>query len=280
MIGGIALVTDSASYLPAGVRAAHGVIVVPLTVVIDGREFREGVDIDADEFYRLAESATSITTSQPSPGVIADAYSQAADEGAKSIVSVHIGASLSGTVQSAGIAAGLSPVPVTVVDSGQASFAEGLVVLEVIDALRRGATVAAVPGIAAEASSRVNSTFVVKTLDMLRRGGRLEQGEAVSAIPVLVTEAGSVRVAGSAATIPEAVAIMTGHIKDAATAAAHGLRVGIGHGAAAPIAQALRERVSAMEGIEEIIDYVVGPSIGAHTGAGNAGAVYIRRASA
>jgi len=166
MIGSIALITDSASYLPAGVCAQHGVIVVPLTVAIDGREFREGVDIDAGEFYRLAEGATSITTSQPSPGVIADAYRKAAAAGAKEIVSVHIGASLSGTMQSASVAAGLSPVPVTVVDSGQASFAEGLVVLEVIDALLRGATVAAIPGTAAEASSRVNSTFVVKTFGL------------------------------------------------------------------------------------------------------------------
>jgi len=102
----------------------------------------------------------------------------------------------------------------------------------------------------------------------------------VSAIPVLVTEAGAVRVAGSAETIPEAVGIMAGHIREAASVAPHGLRVGIGHGAAAPIAQALREQVAGMQGVDEIIEYLVGPSVGAHTGAGNAGAVYIRRARA
>jgi fatty acid-binding protein DegV len=79
--------------------------------------------------------------------------------------------------------------------------------------------------------------------------------------------------------VEEAVAIMAGHIREAAESSDHGLRVGIGHGAAAPIADALRAHVAVMPGVDEIIDYLVGPSVGAHTGAGNAGAVYIRRAS-
>lgn len=279
MIGTIAVVTDSASYLPGETCRRYGVHVVPLTVVIDGREYQEGVDITADEFYRLADGAASVTTSQPSPGVLAETYKRAAECGATQVVSVHIGAALSGTVQAARAAAALSPIPVTVVDSGQASFAEGLVVLEVIEALQRGAAVAAIPGLAADASARVDSTFIVKSLDIMRRGGRLSAGEDVPAIPVLRTLAGVVSVAGSAASVEEAVAIMAGHIREAAESSDHGLRVGIGHGAAAPIADALRAHVAVMPGVDEIIDYLVGPSVGAHTGAGNAGAVYIRRAS-
>jgi DegV family protein with EDD domain len=279
VIGTIAVVTDSASYLPGETCRRYGVHVVPLTVVIDGREYQEGVDITADEFYRLADGAASVTTSQPSPGVLAETYKRAAECGATQVVSVHIGAALSGTVQAARAAAALSPIPVTVIDSGQASFAEGLVVLEVIEALQRGAAVAAIPGLAAYASARVDSTFIVKSLDIMRRGGRLSAGEDVPAIPVLRTLAGVVSVAGSAASVEEAVAIMAGHIREAAESSDHGLRVGIGHGAAAPIADALRAHVAVMPGVDEIIDYLVGPSVGAHTGAGNAGAVYIRRAS-
>lgn len=277
MIGTVSVVTDSASYLPTEVCRRYGIHVVPLTVIIDGREYREGVDITADEFYGLAEHALSITTSQPSPGVIAETYQCAAEAGASHIVSVHIGSKLSGTLQSANLAAGLSPIPVTVIDSGQASFAEGLVVLEVIDALERGEAPATIPALAADASARVGSTFVVKSLDLIRRGGRLAAGEDVPAIPVLTTDAGAVRVAGSAATLEAAVATMAGHVREAAVSAPYGLRVGVGHGAAAPLAEALREHIAVMPGVDEIIDYVVGPSVGAHTGAGNAGAVYIRR---
>lgn len=278
MIRDIAVVTDSASYLPDSVRRQFGVRVVPLTVTVDGRDYREGVDLDADLFYPMLERAGSVTTSQPSPGAILEAYHAAVDEGAASIVSIHIGAALSGTLQSARLAASMSPIPVTVVDSGQASFAEGLVVWEVLEALAAGADPASTPDVARDASTRIGNTFVVKALDLLRRGGRLEQGAHADAVPVLAYSDGVVRVTGSADTLDAAVELMARTIREAAASAPHGLRVGIGHGAAEPIACELRRHVREMSGVTEIVEYVVGPSIGAHAGAGNAGAVYIDRA--
>jgi DegV family protein with EDD domain len=277
MIRDVAVVTDSASYLPDAVRRRFGVHVVPLTVTMDGRHYREGVDLDADLFYPMLENASAVSTSQPSPGILLEAYRAAAAEGAESIISVHIGAALSGTMQSALLAASMSPIPVTVIDSGQASFAEGLVVWEVIDALAQGVHADRAPDVARAASDRVGNTFVVKALDLLRRGGRLEQGAQADAVPVLAYNDGAVRVCGNADTLDRAVELMAGTILQAATKARHGLRVGIGHGAAEPIACELRRRVRAMPGVEEVIEYVVGPSIGAHTGAGNAGAVFIER---
>ena len=277
MIGRIAVVTDSASYLPDHVRRRFGVHVVPLTVTVDGREYREGVDLDADLFYPMLQRATAVTTSQPSPGIMLEAYRAAAAEGATSIVSMHIGAALSGTLQSARLAASMSPIPVTVIDSGQASFAEGLVVWEVIDALAQGVDADRAPDIARQASARVGNTFVVKALDLMRRGGRLEQGARADAVPVLAYSDGAVRVSGNADTVARAVTLMAETIREASAAARYGLRVGIGHGAAEPIARELRRHVCVMPGVDEVIDYIVGPSIGAHTGAGNAGAVFIER---
>ena len=277
MIGRIAVVTDSAAYLPEQVRHRFGVHVVPLTITVDGREYREGVDLDAELFYPMLERASAVTTSQPSPGTILEAYHAAAAEGATSIISIHIGAALSGTLQAARLAASMSPIPVAVIDSGQASFAEGLVVWEVIDALAQGVDPDRAPDIALAASARVGNTFVVKALDLMRRGGRLEQGARADAIPVLAYSDGAVRVSGNADTVDRAVTLMAETIREAATAARFGLRVGIGHGAAEPIACELRRHVRAMPGVEEVIEYVVGPSIGAHTGAGNAGAVFIER---
>lgn len=280
MIGDVAVVTDSASYLPETLRRRYGVRVVPMSVTIDGRDYREGVDLDAGLFYSILERASVVATSQPSPGIILEAYRAAAAEGAASIVSIHVGAALSGTLQSARLAASMSPIPVTVIDSGQASFAEGLVVWEVIDALARGVDAACAPDVARAASARVGNTFVAKALDLLRRGGRLEKGaSADAAVPVLVYSDGAVRVSGSADTVDRAVELMAGTIREAAATARHGLRVGIGHGAAEPIACELRRRVRNMPGVNEVIEYVVGPSVGAHTGAGTAGAVYIDRAS-
>jgi DegV family protein with EDD domain len=280
MIGATAVVVDSAAYLPQRLIERHGVLVAPLSVTLDGREYLEGVDITADEFYGRLVSARSVATSQPSPGRLLACYQRAAEEGAEHVLSIHIGSGVSGTVQSAQVAAESSPIPVTIVDTGQASFAEGLCAWEAIEALASGATVELAAESARAASAAVGNTFVVKALDLLRRGGRLasEDGATAADVPVLALTGEGVKVVGIASTLDEAVAAMAGQIESAARAApGRKLRVGIGHGGAPEIAGALRSRVAAMPDVGEIVDYIVGPSIGAHTGAGNAGAVYVPR---
>jgi fatty acid kinase fatty acid binding subunit len=195
------------------------------------------------------------------------------------IVSIHIGSSLSGTVQSAQVAAESARIPVTVIDTGQASFAEGLCVWEALDALRDGKSAAEVAEHVQVASRGVGNTFVVKALDLARRGGRLSAGEeAPSGIPVMALTGSGMKVLDSATTVDEAVEAMAGHVESAAREAGkRKLRVGVGHGAAPEIAAGLRLRIERMNGIEEIVEYVVGPVIGAHTGAGTAGAVFLAR---
>ena len=274
-----ALVTDSASYIPAQLLRESCLRVVPLHIQIDGQSYEEP-GLDPDDFYaRLAAGAT-VSTSQPSPGDFAKAYAAAAGEGNREIVSVHIGGNISGTVQSARIAAESSPVPVTVVDTGQASFAEGLCVLEAADAIARGASAAETGAIALAASRAIGNTFVVRGMTLAKRSGRLlTRGETnVEGVPVMALTPEGMKVLTSATSLDEAVATMAGHVESAAMAAAgRGLRVGIGHGAAPQIAAALRKRLQAIAGVAEIIDYVVGPAVGAHVGPGNAGAVFIAR---
>lgn len=281
MIGNVAVVVDSASYLPRSIVEQHGLIVVPLNVEIGGDSFAE-TELEADEIYGRLEAGETATTSQPSPGLLAGAYKRAADDGAAEILSVHIGANMSGTVNAARLAADLSPIPVMVADTGQASFAEGLCVLEAIEALERGESATAAVSVVEEASKRVGNVFMVKALDLIRRGGRADEAvqgidEPVAGVPILGDSGEGMRVLGSAASIDEAVVAMAKEIESFASARAASLRVGIGHGAAPQIAEALRQRVAGKDFVSEIFDYIVGPVVGVHTGAGNAGAVYIAR---
>ena len=281
MSEGIAIVTDSAAMLPPTIVEKLGVIVAPLTIVVDGREHAEGVDITAEELYERIAGGAQVSTSQPSPGRLAACYEEAARGGARAILSIHIGANLSGTIQSARAAAMQSSVNVTIVDTGQASFAEGLCVLEAAAALAAGASMEEAATAAQTAGSAVGNTFIVKALDLVRRGGRLRDDAAgTPGVPVLALQPDGIKVAGSATTVAEAVDLMAAHIERAASdagAAGKTLRVGIGNGAADAIASELRARVEVMQHIGEIIDYVVGPSMGAHLGPGNAGAVFIAR---
>jgi len=283
--GRVAIVTDSAAMLPVALASRLGVIVAPLTIVVEGKEYAEGVDISAAELYERLASGAQVSTSQPSPSALLACYEEAGRGGASAILSVHIGSGISGTINSAQAAAAQSSAPVTIVDTGQASFAEGLCVLEAADALAAGASIDEAAAVARAAGAAVGNTFIVKALDLARRGGRLRDNAAdAPGVPVLALQPDGIKVAGSATTLDDAVDIMAAHIERAATAAGAAgtsLRIGIGNGAADAIASALRGRVEAMARsaghIGEIIDYVVGPSMGAHLGPGNAGAVFIAR---
>ena len=154
------MVTDSNAQLPPELAERYGVEIVPLTVTMDGTEYLEGVDLDVDDFYARFEAGRPIvSTAQPSPGRFAAAYEAVAARGAKEILSVHIGSSVSGTVNSARLASQVSPVPVRIVDTGTASFAISLCLWDAAEAVAAGATLQE----AAEAAERAGATVRVLT---------------------------------------------------------------------------------------------------------------------
>lgn len=223
-------------------------------------------------------AAKSVSTSQPSPALLTQAYERAAADGAEQVLSIHVGSNVSGTVNAANLAAADSPIPVTVVDTHTASMAEGLCILEAIEALEDGASPAEAALAAGEAATRIGNTFIVRALDLPRRGGRLKDDSAAGeGVHVMVANPDGMHVVGSAASVEEAVEIMAQQIESFAAAADGTLRVGVGHGAAPGIAADLKARLDGMQGVGDIIEYVVGPAVGVHTGPGNAGAVYISR---
>src|SRR5437763_13393835 len=102
----------------------------------------------------------------------------AAAQGATEILSVHIGSSVSGTINSARLAAQVSPVPVRIVDSGTASFAITLCLWEAAEAIAAGAPIDEAAVAAERVGATVGNVFVVGALDLARAGGRM--GAAVT----------------------------------------------------------------------------------------------------
>ena len=271
----IRLVTDSNSQLPPELAERYGVTVVPLTVTVDGTPYLEGVELDADAFYARFQSGTpTVSTSQPSPGQFAEAYARLAGDGATEILSVHIGADVSGTLNSARIAAADAPVPVRLVDTGTASFGVACCVWEAAEALAAGASVEDAAVLAEELAVTIGNVFVVRALDLARAGGRLAAGTdaAPDAIPVLSLVAGELKSVGAAVDVDEAAAVMA----DYAVLAGDRLRVAIGiaDAGAAPLWRALEQRLASAPEVREVVRYRVGPSVGAHTGPGTAGAFF------
>ncbi len=273
----IALVTDSNAQLPPALVGRYGVEVVPLGVTVDGESFLEGVDLDADGFYaRFAGGRRpEVATSQPSPGRFAAVFEELAGRGADEILAVHVGSSVSGTVNSARLAAATAAVPVRVVDTGTASFGVACCVWEAGEMLAAGGSLAEAAAVAEQVGARVGTVFTVGGLDLARAGGRLSPGtRADGGVPVLTMAGGEMEVVSRVADLDAAVDAMAAVV----VAAGPGLRAAVGtaDSDAAPLARALEDRLARAEEVREVVRYRIGPSVGAHTGPGTAGAYFYR----
>jgi len=272
----IGLCTDSNAQLPPELVERYGVEVVPLTVTLDGDDFLEGVDLDADGFYaRFEHGVTQVSTAAPSPGRFVLAYEALVERGASEILSVHLGSSVSSTLDAARVASRGAGVPVRLVDTGTASFGVACCVWEAAEAAAKGAGAEEAASVAEAVAARTGNVFVVGALELARSGGRLAapSGSGGSAgIPVLTLAEGRMVPVGEVATMDEAARVMATTVRDAGTA----LRVGLGiaDAGAAPLWHALEAALVDAPEVLEVVRYRIGPSVGAHTGPGSAGAIY------
>lgn len=199
----VALITDSTSDLPKPLRERLGIRVVPLYVNLGGRIYKDWEEITPEEiFAKVREGEAFPTTSQPSPEDFAQVYQEALQE-ADHVLSIHISAKLSGTVQSALLAAQNHPGRITVFDSQAASLGIGMMVLRAHELLSQGHTLED----ALSELERIRRDhfvrFSVATLEFLRRGGRIGGAQALLGTllgikPILTLKEGRVEAAGRA----------------------------------------------------------------------------------
>lgn len=268
----IGLVTDSGSQLTPELRERFGVDVVPLTVIVDGQPYREGVDLDLAGITSALDRGAVLGTSMPSPGEVLQAYERAAAAGATQVLSVHAGGSASGTANAARLAAGLSPIPVEVVDTGSASFPVTLCVWSAGEVLAGGGSLEQAAEAARRTASLVGNVFVVGTLGLAARGGRLAADVPTKGIPVLALADGVMTAVGEVTAVTEAVEAMVTYVAEQAGGAR--LRVGVGHLGALRLADSLENALRERCDIGDLVRYDVGPSVAVHTGLGTVGCVF------
>jgi DegV family protein with EDD domain len=197
-VSGTVIVTDSTASLPAELAQAHGIRVVPLQVVIGARVLDEGPDGATPEVVAQAlRDFVPVSTSRPAPALFADLYRSLEAEGVEEIVSVHLSGEMSGTFESAQLAALEVDLPVHVVDSGQVGIATGFAALTAADVLEAGGTAQQAAEAALARGEAATSLFYVDTLEYLRRGGRIGAaaaifGSALSVKPLLEIAGGKV----------------------------------------------------------------------------------------
>jgi fatty acid-binding protein DegV len=250
------LCTDSSSLLSEAAAAGLGVEVVPVPVTLDGAPFDDSLS-SLDWFYERLRAGAVATTSQPSPGDLAAAYERAARRGARTVVSIHLDARVSGTVASAELAAREAPLPVRVIDTRTVSYGVALCVRTAVGVVASGGSA----GDAALAAERLGGSL---------QNAFVAPGHPAGRIPVR-TGWTLFRFAGGAATPISECASESEAVELMSRLAVEGdgpisAAVGYAGRTLEPAADRLAHRLAAAEGVRTVERYRVGASVGAHTG--------------
>lgn len=198
----VKLISDSACDMTQSEAKEQGVIILPMKTMIDGEEYLDGVTITTEEFYEKLEHCRQLpTTSQISPVEFGDALRPIVEAGDEAVI-ITIAGKLSGTAQSAAIAAA-EVSGVWVVDSGNVTIGQGILLRYAIRLRDQGLTGREIAEELERVKSRICLLARVDTLEYLMRGGRLSKTAAVAGTvlhikPVLSVEDGEVRVVGKA----------------------------------------------------------------------------------
>jgi DegV family protein with EDD domain len=271
-----AIVVDSTADFPDAQDHYPNWRVVPLYVNFETDSYKDGVDLTAAQFYeRLRTSPELPTTSQPTPGDFLAAYEELSSY--DRILSVHIAANLSGTIQSAGTAAAqLGDGRVRTIDSESASVATAMLATAIQRRLERGTTDEDIDALVKRYLREHGLLFTVDTLEFLARGGRIGRakafaGQLMNVKPILSIREGEVipvkRVRGNRKAFQEFVDAVTEQTEDVS-----GLRVGIAHADAPERMVQIEKMVRHLRPQATIeMETMLGAVIGAHAGPGTVG---------
>ena len=270
-----AIVVDSTADFPQGPQRYDNWRIVPLYVRFGDESFRDYVDLAPGDFYeRLRVSPLTPTTSQPTPGDFVDAYRRLLHY--ERIYSLHLAGRLSGTVQSARVAAAELGDRIRVVDTETASAAVAMLGLAIQRRLERGTSDEEIEALLERHRSQAGLIFTLDTLDYLQRGGRIGRaaawaGQLLKVKPILTIRGGEVvplkRVRGNQRAFQEFVDAF-----EAGSADGPGLRAAIAHADAPARAHALKEMVrrTRPQATLEVVTSL-GPVVGTHAGPGTVG---------
>lgn len=268
----VQIVTDTGSGLTPELAAEHGISVVPLQVLIDNQSYRDGVDLSPTEFYeRMAKARELPKTSQPSPVDLADAYTAAAEKGP--VIGVHLSSALSGTWQTAVMAARTVHDSIKVFDSRTGSGGQAMMAIEAARMAAGGKEQAEILQRLEELRNESRTYVALNTLENAVKGGRVNPvaGMAASLLgikPIVhVTTAGKVetyeRLRGRARALDRLLEIAAESGRDLSTR-----MVAVAHGNCPGDAEAMARRVRDRLNPREVLIMPIGATIGTYAAEG------------
>jgi DegV family protein with EDD domain len=272
----VGIVTDSTCDLPQSFFEDLGIAMVPVRVFFGSENYLDRVTITPAEFYaRFAVTDQAPKTSQPPPADFGQVYRYVSTH-AGAIVSIHLSAAFSGTLQAAIVGSrGIEKTRITHVDSRNVSVGLGLIVRVAAEAAAAGKGVDEVVRAAQDAADRTRSFVAVPTLEHLVRGGRVSPLKGLFArllglLPVLtISPEGKVYAGSKARGFEAARRKMMGLLFAEAEKGQNGARrFGVAHCDSAPLAEDLARQIRERYPESDVMIVECGPALGAHGGPG------------
>lgn len=281
-MAGIAIVTDSTSYIPPELLKKHSISVAPQVLIWGEQTYRDGVDIQPDEFYaKLKTAKTMPSTSQVSPAAMQAVFQPLVDQG-REVIGIFVSSKLSGTQQSAAQARemmGSAGEKVTIVDSLATAMALGFISIAAARAAEGGASVKECVAVAEKARDNSGLFFAVDTLEFLHRGGRIGGaqrfiGSALNLKPILALKDGRVegveRIRTKSKAQERVLELVAEQVKGKSN-----IRLATLHANAAEDAKSLLDRAAKELNPVETLFTEVSPVVGTHAGPGTVGLAYM-----
>ncbi|ASZ07584.1 DegV family protein [Enterococcus thailandicus] len=177
----LAVVTDSTAYLPERIKNHPDLYVIPIPVILDGKIYNEGIDIEADEYYGLLKNSKDFpTTSQPVVGEVLALYDELKAKGYDTIISIHLSSGISGFVNTLfAMKEDVKGVTVIPYDSKITSMPMGHMVESALDLNDQGTSLEEILSHIDRIRDNTYAYLIVDDLNNLVRGGRLTNGAAL-----------------------------------------------------------------------------------------------------
>lgn len=273
----IAIMTDSTCDIPREIIEELNIRVVPLRILFEDGEYRDQVDITAEEVYqRLPYEIPS--TSLPSPADVVATFEEIKEAGYTQVVAIHISSGLSGTAQMiSNLSHQIEDLDIKVIDSKNISMGLGYTVIEAARKVQAGASYEEVCLHVEQSLKKMKVYFVLETLEYLTKGGRIGKvagtlGKILNLKPIItVNEEGVYTTHAKVRGRKQSIDRLFDTVKTHLAKSKH--NVAVCHGAAKEEAQELMERIKGFGNVGELLSGHVSPVIGVHTGPGTLGLV-------
>ena len=282
----IKISTDSTADIPQSFCEELNISVLPLTVVADEKEYRDGVDITPQEFYRIIDASKKLPVSSQVASVLyTELFKETWKAGYTDLIQVTINSKGSGTYQAAVLSRNLfyeehpeakEQLSIHIIDSQTYSMAYGIGVIEGAQLVRQGASVAEVIAHIEEWLAHTRPLFVPLNLRCVKKSGRISPaaafaGDAIGLKPLITFEEGEARIIGKVRGERKAIAAL---VEQCQKERRPGTNYALVYGSNQDAFSALKEACAQVMDLPPIAEYPVGCVIAINTGPDMIGILY------